>query len=190
MVRSDPAAGPEAVPHRTHGLDQVGVLLAELGAETPHVDINRAGTAVVVIAPDPAQQGLPGEHLARVRGEELQELVLHVSEVERLALDERADELREIANAGLPSGLEALLTGAEGFAVDIAAARWLARRLAAAPGRFRALARGLRLWLRELWRRRRQEGRRQGEAGQRKAAGRDRQLRRTREALGRELITA
>ena len=34
---------------------------------------------------------------------------------------ERADELREIANAGLPSGLEALLTGAEGFAVDIAA---------------------------------------------------------------------
>lgn len=34
---------------------------------------------------------------------------------------ERADELREIANAGLPNGLEALLTGAEGFAVDIAA---------------------------------------------------------------------
>lgn len=34
---------------------------------------------------------------------------------------ERADELRSIANADLPSGLTALLTGPEGFAVDIAA---------------------------------------------------------------------
>ncbi len=34
---------------------------------------------------------------------------------------ERADTLREIANADLPSGLTGLLTGAEGFAVDIAA---------------------------------------------------------------------
>lgn len=34
---------------------------------------------------------------------------------------ERADELRAVANADLPSGLTALLTGAEGFAVDVAA---------------------------------------------------------------------
>lgn len=34
---------------------------------------------------------------------------------------ERADELRSIANADLPNGLTALLTGPEGFAVDIAA---------------------------------------------------------------------
>lgn len=34
---------------------------------------------------------------------------------------ERAIELRTIANEGLPSGVKALLTGAEGFAVDIAA---------------------------------------------------------------------
>ncbi|MGX5679933.1 MMPL family transporter [Schumannella luteola] len=34
---------------------------------------------------------------------------------------ERADEIRSIANTGLPSGLEALLTGPEGFAVDVAA---------------------------------------------------------------------
>lgn len=34
---------------------------------------------------------------------------------------ERAIELRAIANEGLPSGVKALLTGAEGFAVDIAA---------------------------------------------------------------------
>jgi len=34
---------------------------------------------------------------------------------------ERASELRSVANADLPSGLTALLTGPEGFAVDIAA---------------------------------------------------------------------
>jgi len=34
---------------------------------------------------------------------------------------ERAEKLREIANADLPSGLTALLSGPEGFAVDIAA---------------------------------------------------------------------
>ncbi len=34
---------------------------------------------------------------------------------------ERADELRAAANDGLPSGVTALLTGAEGFAVDISA---------------------------------------------------------------------
>jgi RND superfamily putative drug exporter len=34
---------------------------------------------------------------------------------------ERADEIRAEANSGLPTGLEALLSGPEGFAVDIAA---------------------------------------------------------------------
>ncbi|WP_341954289.1 MMPL family transporter [Salinibacterium sp. TMP30] len=34
---------------------------------------------------------------------------------------ERADEIRAEANSGLPAGLEALLSGPEGFAVDIAA---------------------------------------------------------------------
>ncbi len=37
------------------------------------------------------------------------------------AQSERAAELRAVANADLPSGLSALLTGPEGFAVDIAA---------------------------------------------------------------------
>jgi len=37
------------------------------------------------------------------------------------AQTERADELRAVANADLPDGLTALLTGAEGFAVDISA---------------------------------------------------------------------
>lgn len=35
--------------------------------------------------------------------------------------EDRAAQLREIANDGLPSGLSALLTGPEGFAVDVAA---------------------------------------------------------------------
>jgi RND superfamily putative drug exporter len=37
------------------------------------------------------------------------------------AQSERAEELRELANADLPDGLTALLTGPEGFAVDVAA---------------------------------------------------------------------
>ena len=42
------------------------MLLAELGAQTPHVNVDRAGTAVVVVPPHPAEQGLSGEDLARM----------------------------------------------------------------------------------------------------------------------------
>ena len=42
-----------------------------------------------------------------------------ITDVEAQA--ERADELRAVANSGLPVGLTGLLTGAEGFEVDIAA---------------------------------------------------------------------
>jgi hypothetical protein len=79
--------GPQ-VPGRSgsrpngHGLDQVGVLLAQLGPQAPDVDVDGAGAAVVLVAPDPAEQGLAGEDLARVGGQEAQQLVLHVGEVE------------------------------------------------------------------------------------------------------------
>src|SRR3954454_642254 len=63
------------------------MLLAELGAEAPDVDVDGTGTAVVVVAPHPAEQRLPREDLAGVRRQELQQLVLHVREVERLAGD-------------------------------------------------------------------------------------------------------
>ena len=43
------------------------------------------------------------------------------SEADVAAQADRAAELRETANADLPTGLEALLTGPEGFAVDVAA---------------------------------------------------------------------
>jgi hypothetical protein len=65
------------------------VLLAELGPQPSHVDVDRAGTAVVLVAPHARQQLLAREHLARMRHEELEQLVLHVREVERLAADAR-----------------------------------------------------------------------------------------------------
>ncbi len=49
-------------------------------------------------------------------------VVVPLDKVADVALQaERADELRAAANADLPAGLTALLTGAEGFAVDISA---------------------------------------------------------------------
>ena len=48
-----PAGLAEAVADRAHGLDEVGVLLAELGPEAPDVDVDRAGAAVVLVAPHP-----------------------------------------------------------------------------------------------------------------------------------------
>jgi hypothetical protein len=68
-------------------LDEVGCCFAELGAQAADVHIDGAGAAVVLVAPHPAQQDLAGEHLARVLGEELQQLVLHVGEIQRVAVD-------------------------------------------------------------------------------------------------------
>ena len=77
----------EAVAHAAHGLDQVLVFLAELGAQAADVHVYRAGPAVILVTPHSAQQHLAREHSARILGEELQQLVFHVGEVERLALD-------------------------------------------------------------------------------------------------------
>lgn len=72
--------------------------LADLAAEgfVPPASISEDGTAALVVVP-----------------------LETVSDVAAQA--DRAQELRETANADLPSGLTALLTGAEGFAVDVAA---------------------------------------------------------------------
>src|SRR5687768_11540272 len=53
-----PAGLAELVAHRPDGLDEVGVLLAELGPQPPDVDVDRAGAAVVLVAPHPRQQDL------------------------------------------------------------------------------------------------------------------------------------
>ena len=63
------------------------MLLAELGPQPTDVDVDRAGAAVVLVAPHPRQQDLAGEHLAGVLREELEQLVLHVREVERATGD-------------------------------------------------------------------------------------------------------
>ncbi len=79
----------EPVPDRAHGLDEMGVLLAELGPQPPDVHVHRPGAAVVLVAPDPAEQRLAREHLRRVPGQEAEQLVLHVGQVQDPARDRR-----------------------------------------------------------------------------------------------------
>ena len=62
------------------------MLGAELGPQPPHVHVDRAGAAEVVVAPDLLHQVRAGEDPARVLGQELQQLELLVGEVERAAL--------------------------------------------------------------------------------------------------------
>src|ERR1039458_8049967 len=60
-VRGGPAGLAEAVADRAHGLDQVRVFLAQLCPKPPDVDVDGAGAAVVLVAPDPIEQRLPGD---------------------------------------------------------------------------------------------------------------------------------
>jgi len=63
------------------------VLGAELGAQPADVDVDGAGAAEVVVAPDLLQQLRPREHPARVLSQVLQQLELLVGEVERAAAE-------------------------------------------------------------------------------------------------------
>src|SRR5690349_15958458 len=86
--RAQLALGPvaldrhEPVADVAHGADQGLVLGAELGAQPPDVDVDRAGAAEVVVTPDLLQQLRAGEDPARVLGEELEQLELLEGEVE------------------------------------------------------------------------------------------------------------
>src|SRR5215203_833013 len=73
----------ELVADVAHGADQRLVLGAELGAQPPHVDVDGAGAAEVVVAPDLLQQLGAGEDPAGVLGEVLEELELLVGQVQR-----------------------------------------------------------------------------------------------------------
>src|SRR5690242_12396447 len=64
----------EPVADVADGADQGLVLGAELGAQPPDVDVDRARAAEVVVTPDLLQQLGPGEDPARVLGEELEQL--------------------------------------------------------------------------------------------------------------------
>ena len=77
----------ELVADVADGADHRLVLGAELGAQPPHVDVDGAGAAEVVVAPDLLQQLGAGEDPARVLGEVLEQLELLVGEVERAAAE-------------------------------------------------------------------------------------------------------
>lgn len=68
----------EAVADAADGLDGVadGRVVFELGAQVADVDVDGAGVAVVLVAPDALEQFVAREGAAGVRDEELQELVL------------------------------------------------------------------------------------------------------------------
>src|SRR5437867_6518571 len=72
-----------AVADAAYGLDQVLVLGSELGAQAPHVDIDRAGASVEVVAPDLAEQ--PGTRIdpPGVLRQEPEQLELLQRQVER-----------------------------------------------------------------------------------------------------------
>src|SRR5664280_3671540 len=80
-----PVGLAEAVADRPHRLDQVCVLFAELGPQPAYVDVHGPVPPVVLVAPYPAEERLAGEDLARSGGQEPEEFVLHVGEVEDLA---------------------------------------------------------------------------------------------------------
>jgi MFS family permease len=80
-------SGAEAVADVADGTDEGLVLDAELGAQAAHVDVDRPGAAVVVVAPHVGQQGLAGEHAPGLLGEVLQQLELGVGQVEGVAVE-------------------------------------------------------------------------------------------------------
>ena len=73
----------EAVADVADGADQGLVLGPELGPEAAYVDVDGAGAAEVVVAPDLLQQLVAGEDPAGVLGEVLQQLELLERQVER-----------------------------------------------------------------------------------------------------------
>src|SRR5262249_41112473 len=80
-----PRGNGELVAHARHRLDHA-VLLPQLGAQAPHVYVDRARLTHVVVAPYLAQQLFAGEHAARVLGEVRKQVELATREGEGLAL--------------------------------------------------------------------------------------------------------
>ena len=74
--------GDEPVADVAHGADHRLVLGPELGPQPPDMDVDGAGAAVVVIAPDVAEQLLAAEHPPRMLRQVLQQLELGVGQVE------------------------------------------------------------------------------------------------------------
>ncbi|MPM34156.1 hypothetical protein SDC9_80738 [bioreactor metagenome] len=79
----------QAVADVADGADDALVLGAQLGPQPPDVDVDRTGTAEVVVAPDVGEELLAAEHPPGVLQQVLQQLELGVGEIQRLAVDRR-----------------------------------------------------------------------------------------------------
>src|SRR5581483_1997655 len=75
---------PERVPDSAHGVDQAR-LAGRLGlpAQVPDVDLERVRGWTEVVAPDPVEDHVAGEHLPRVAQEELEEQELRPRQLDR-----------------------------------------------------------------------------------------------------------
>src|SRR5680860_1341236 len=80
-----PGRRHEPVAHVADRPDLLLVLGPQLGAQPPHVDVDGAGAAEVVVAPDLLQQLGAGEDPAGVLGEVLEQLELLVRQVQQPA---------------------------------------------------------------------------------------------------------
>src|ERR671916_2656340 len=103
----------ELVSDVAHGADELFLLRAELGAQPPHMNVDRAGAAEEVVAPHLLQQLGAGEHPAGMLREVLEQLELLVSEVQWPTLepggvgglvDHQLAEHQGAATAGAPLG--------------------------------------------------------------------------------------
>ena len=59
--RGQPAHAAEAIADAANRVDQMRVLLAELGPQAPHVDIDGPCASEVLVAPHPGQKRLAAE---------------------------------------------------------------------------------------------------------------------------------
>src|ERR1700758_2895433 len=88
LRRRASSSGPDGlVSDVAHGADQRLVFAAELGAQSPDVNVNGPRATEEVVAPNLLQQLSPGEHPARVLGKVLQQLEFLIGQVERTATE-------------------------------------------------------------------------------------------------------
>ena len=64
------------IPNASHGLDMLGMvgILLDFFAKVPDMDVDSAGLAHVVVAPDFLQEGVPGVDAVAVGGQQVEEL--------------------------------------------------------------------------------------------------------------------
>ena len=108
----------EAVAGVADGLDVTSGGGAELCSEAADVDVDGAGAAVVVVAPDAVEEGVAGDDVAGVGHEVAKELVLHIGEGDGLTGDQRLEvgEVQSEVAGGEKAGWVGAAAAAEGLA--------------------------------------------------------------------------